>query len=26
MQGFLSKPIEAGELWSAVSHHLHRTR
>jgi CheY-like chemotaxis protein len=26
MQGFLSKPIEPGELWSAVSIHLQRTR
>jgi CheY-like chemotaxis protein len=25
MQGFLSKPIEAGELWSAVSRHLNLT-
>jgi CheY-like chemotaxis protein/anti-sigma regulatory factor (Ser/Thr protein kinase) len=26
MQGFLSKPIQASELWSAVSSHLQRTR
>jgi CheY-like chemotaxis protein len=23
MQGFLSKPVESGELWNTISHHLH---